>query len=809
MKQLKYIIVLIIQILLLLPNSYAIGKSNAIIHRYQGRLIFNIDKNWKFHEGRLMGAEKLTYNDSVWTIVNIPHDWRIHDQYNKNNIDMNGYLPRGIGWYRKRLDINPDDSISDIYVDFQGVFRNCTVWINGKKAGFHHSGYTGFVLNITNLIDFHSDNNVMAVLVDDLGNLPKVGKMQKNAKIGTVSGQEGWWYEGYGIYRHVNLVKVNKIHISTWGTFVHTKKITQNQAWVETELEVTNHYKNPVDVILNTTLFDPKGKQAATVVSRCEIDGMSATHVYQDAIVIHPKLWSPESPNLYKAITTVSYRNAIVDKYTTVFGIRWFKFSANHGFFLNGKHLELQGMNLHQDFGGLGWALPDRANIKDVEIAKQMGCNIIRSAHNDASPALLNACDSIGMLVWMETRYLDTTYYAISSLRDMIHRDRNHPSIICWSLANSGGNNDMGLTRSLQMLNDVAKKEDPSRPTAFACEADGNPNKSGFAFVTDIMGYNGGGMGRDDRDHALFPQRKMLISEYSSGRGTRGIYKQENVGHMLDTLGDGRIVTRSANFLSIYDLCLSHEEEWRHVARRQYLAGGIMWSGIEYLGESYSGWPIVSSQFGVLDMARFKKDAYYFYLQEWTHKPMVHIFPHWNWKIGDTINVWGYSNCDKVELFLNGKSLGIKKRVPFGHMAWKIPFYPGTILAKGIDNDSVVVETKVRTAGLASKLSMSTDRPVIKADGNDICFVTINVCDKEGTLVPIANNIIEIEVTNGKLLGLCSGNPMSHDDPSTNTMNAFNGKLLAIIQSSNTPGEIIIKARSENLKTTSILVKAK
>lgn len=771
------------------------------------RMNINIDKGWKFHKGKLTGAELLGFDDSGWNKVDVPHDWRIHEERNKDNSPYNGFLPNGIGWYRKVLDIKPEYRGSRINVEFDGVFRNCTVWLNGKKAGSHLSGYTGFVLDITDLVDFSSSRNVMAVLVDNL--TPAAGRGHTGSEVWWSAGSEGWWYEGFGIYRHVKLIVTNPIHISTWGTFVYTDNVSEKSAVVKVKTSITNDTDNPKDLVLNTIIFSPNGKRVATMSGKCRVDGKSDVEVQQETVVSNPNLWSTDNPNLYKTVTEVYSGGVVVDSYETPFGIRWFEFTSDKGFFLNGKHIQLRGMNIHNDYGGLGSALPDRANYQTLEVAKEMGVNIIRSSHNDAAPSLMRACDEMGILLWAETRYLGSDDYSISSLVDMIRRARNHPSIICWSLANTGGSDDINETKKLQVMNDCAHKEDPTRPTAFGCEGNGDPYESGFALVTDIMGYNGGGMGKDDRDHALYPNRKMLISEFSSGRGARGNYKRKIMGRNgLETFGDGRIMSRDGQLTSIYELCRSHEKEWSHIAERPYLAGGFMWSGIEYGGET-NGWPVVTSQFGVLDLCRFKKDTYYYYLQEWTDKPMVHIFPYWNWKEGDTIDVWCYSNCDEVELFLNGKSLGRKAKIPLSHIEWKVSFHAGVLSAKGFSKGAVVAETEVKTAGESYRLSTSADRKSIKADGDDLSFITVKVCDKDGNMVPTADNVIEVEITGGKLLGVCSGNPMSHEDPGAGKAKAFNGMLLAVVQSYDRAGKISVKVKSEGLEPDSIVLKAK
>ena len=762
------------------------------------RVNINIDKDWKFNKGSLTGAESLGFDDAGWNKVDVPHDWRISEEYNENNPRNNGYLPRGVGWYRKELDIKPNYSKCRIYLEFEGVFRNSTIWVNGNKAGSHLAGYTGFVLDITDLVDFNSGKNVMAVFVDNINRDP-----------GTQGGggSEGWWYEGYGIYRHVKLIITNPVHVSTWGTFVSTEHVSKNDALVKVKTSITNDNDKYQEAVLKTSIYNPSGKLEAFISDNFWINGKSTTEVQQEILVLNPNLWSPEHPKLYKSVTEVLSGGNLVDSYETVFGIRWFEFTSDKGFFLNGKHLQLRGMCLHHDYGGLGCALPDRANYHTVEVAKEMGVNFIRSAHNDAAPSLMKACDELGMFLMAETRYLGKDDHSISSLISLIRRARNHPSIISWSLANTGGSDDIRQTEILQVMNNYAKKEDPTRPTAFGCEGNGDPNKSGFAFVTDIMGYNGGGMGKDDRDHVLYPDRKMIISEYSSGRGARGNYKIEEVGE-TETLGDGRIVSRSGQLTSIYDLCRSHEREWRHIAERPHLAGGAMWSGIEYLGET-NGWPIVSSQFGVLDVCRFRKDAYYYYLQEWTEKPMVHIFPHWNWKEGDTIDVWSYSNCDDVELFLNGKSLGKCAKVSRGHIEWKVPFQAGVLSARGFINGIMVAEAEVKTAAEPNRLKIFADRKSIKAEGDDLSFITVNVCDKDGNMVPTADHVIDVEVSGGKLLGVCSGNPMSHEDPGAGKIKAFNGMLLAVVQSFDSAGNILVKVKSEGLEPNEIIIEVK
>ncbi|MDD5707320.1 MAG: DUF4982 domain-containing protein, partial [Kiritimatiellae bacterium] len=450
----------------------------------------------------------------------------------------------------------------------------------------------------------------------------------------------------------------------------------------------------------------------------------------------------------------------------------------------------------------------DRANARTVEVLKAMGANTIRSSHNPAAPSLMEACDRLGMLLWAETRNLYVEKGALDDLRDLIRRDRNHPCIIVWGLANTAGSPDGRLTACLRQLNELAHQIDPGRPTAVGLEGNAGANDNGFAMVTDVVGYNGGGMGIDDRDHRLYPRRCMLHSEYSSGTGARGIYARTAPANAeLETFGDGRVMARSGQYASSYDLCLSHEKEWLHIAQRPWLAGGLMWSIVEYRGET-NGWPVVTSQFGALDLCRFPKDVYYYYQKEWTTRPMLHLFPHWTWpgREGQRIEVWCYSNCDTVDLFLNGdKVRGIPHFLQHGaswpHLYWDVPYAPGTLCAEGRIDGKVVCRQEIRTAGAPTSLRLAADRTHIRADGEDVSFVTIRVHDDQGEPVPTAGVPVTVEVTgNGRLLGLSSGDPSSHESEKGSTVKTFNGLCLAIVQSNGQTGTVRVAASASGFE---------
>ena len=756
------------------------------------RLKLPLDSQWSFQQGDPAGAERADFDDRSWHPVELPHDWAVDQPISEANPRYNGFYPRGVGWYRRRLELDSSFAGRQVYLEFEGVYRNSTLWVNGRKVGSHESGYTGVVYNLTPYLHFGSQSNVLAVRVDG-----REG--------------EGWWYEGNGIYRHAWLIATEKIHIANWGTFITTPQVSATSAVVTARITLQNDTAADQICRLKTEVVDALGQTVAKKETQGHVSANSSRDLKQEATIANPHLWSPETPYMYGAKTEVFVDGKMVDVYETPFGVRWFQFTADRGFFLNGRSLQLRGMCIHHDFGGLGVALPDRANEKTVEIMKQMGCNFLRSAHNDPAPSLLNACDRLGLLVWAETRYLGPSNTAALPLRNLIRRDRNHPCILCWSLANTAGSKDGRETVYLKELNEVAHQEDSSRPTAFACEGNADANANGFALVTDIMGYNGGGMGIDDRDHKLYPQRKMLVSEFSSGRGARGVYEEKILARITtEKLGDGRTVTNAGQYFSTYDLCRSHEAEWSHIAQRPWLGGGAMWSGIDYGGET-CGWPMVTSQFGVLDRARFPNDAYYYYLQEWTTNAMVHLFPHWTWpgKEGQDIEVWCYSNCEAVELFLNGKSLGAKPCRPLTHLAWKVPYQPGTLSARALKERKVVCTDEVKTAGAPARIQLVSDRNAIAPDGRDLSFVTARILDEHGNIVPVANNEIAVSITgSGRLRGLCSGDPASHENPNAGRMKAFNGLLLAIIQNDGHSGDIVVAASSPGLSSDPVRIKS-
>ena len=749
-----------------------------------------IDRQWEFRR---------TGNDnSQWRLLDLPHDWAIEEDFDKSNCSArvieeghleyrhDSYLPRGTGSYRKKLEIPVCYDHQQIFLEFEGVFGESILYADGKKVGENHSGYTGKIYDITALA---AGKTSVEISMD-----VSAEKMQ------------GWWYEGAGIYRHVHLIVKPACYILPWGIAVNTPEISGDHAKVALDIDIANALHETAGNI-SVKLFAPDGKIAAEKSITRQLSGNGSSSVSLEFMLDKIIRWDVESPQLYSAEVTLTTPGGSETEKVS-FGIRELKFTPDQGFFLNGRHLQLRGGNIHHDFGGLGTALPDRAHEKNVEILKEMGCNIIRSSHNPAAPALMDACDRLGMLFWAETRNLHTDRGGVEDLTALIRRDRNHPSIILWGLANIAGakNGNRSLTDKLQILHDTAKKLDPLRPTAVGLEGNADANANCFAMVTDVVGYNGGGIGIDDRDHEKFPDRCMIISEFASGRGARGIYKAEKISDAVETLGDGRVFPCDGCRATEQDLIHAHIKEWTHIIPRKHLAGGLMWSAIEYRGETCS-WPIVTSQFGALDICRFPKDVFYYYQKLWTNQPVVHIFPPWNHDVpeGQMVEICCFSNCDYVEISLNGKIIPgfpqyLQQGSSFPYLNWRIPFEKGEIIAIGKKDGVEVCRQILRTPGKPAQLKISADREILKADGEDLSFLRIDLLDANGTFVPDGREKLHVSVSGaGKLRGICSGDPASHEKESASEMYTFSGSLLAIIQSSDTPGEISVEVTGEKM----------
>ena len=753
-------------------------------------------KDFGFGSGRSGGFQKtggflapssLAYDDSDWTPVDLPHDWAIRLPFkNDPALASKGSYPLGrdypetsVGWYRRVVDIPAADAGRRISVEFDGAYRETMVVFNGNYIGRHSGGYDPFSFDLTDFA-LPGGPNVLLVRVD-----------------ATLS--DGWFYEGAGIYRHVWLVKTAPVHVRKWGTLA-AASVQSGQATVAIRTEVENQGKAPANARIISTILDPSGKEVGKTASAPSPVPVLGEHTYEQQVVVRqPALWSLEQRNLYRLVTEVESGGTVTDRYETRFGIRDLKFDPAQGFLLNGKPVKVKGTCNHQDHAGVGVALPDALQHFRVRKLQEMGCNAIRTSHNPPTPELLDACDELGMLVLDETRMLSSNPEGLAQFENVVRRDRNHPSVFIWSMGNeeSVSVTETGL-KILTTMKATARKHDTSRPISIAPPPAGDYMGRGGLAVCDVMGYNYADP-QAEAWHKNNPTVAIVGTENVSAVGTRGQY----------------VTDRAKGTVSSYDPYTttgraSAEGWWRFVSARPYISGGFVWTGFDYRGEpSPYQWPNISSQYGVIDTCGFPKDTFYYYQSWWTPKPVLHLFPHWNWPglEGQEIAVWVHSNLDRVELFLNGQSLGAKDMQKDQHLAWLVKYAPGTIEARGYKEGKQVLTAKRETTGAPARLVLRADRTEIKADGEDVAICTVEVQDAQGRIVPITENDVAFKVTGpGEIIGTGNGDPTNHQpDPGPNRK-AFAGLCMAIVQSGKAAGTLRVEATSPGLPAASAAI---
>jgi len=775
-------------------------------------------KNWQFFLGDIPNGQSQDLNDSEWRTLNLPYDWSIEGEFSKDNPATigGGALPGGIGWYRKTFTIPESDKDRLIFIDFDGVYRNSEVWINDHYLGKRPYGYSSFRYELTPFLKYGDERNVLAVKVDN--------SQQPNSR----------WYSGSGIYRNVWLVTTHKIYVDHWGTFITTPEVTEQSATVNIKIKIRNSERQDQQVTIKTVVVDKNGNNITDVSSEHSILQNEKFETHQNLIISEPILWSIENPNLYKAITIVEHNGKVCDAYETTFGIRSFYFDVDKGFFLNGEPVKIKGVCNHHDLGCLGAAVNTRAIQRQLDILKEMGVNGIRTSHNPPAPELLDLCDEMGFIVMDEafdmwkkgkTKYdysLDWDDWHKKDLEDMVLRDRNHPCIFVWSIGNEvveqWDKEDSSGTVIAKELVSIVKNLDTTRPITANCNDQDTLNPVIRSGALDLIGYS-----YAHNNYHLFPEvypgKKFIASETTSALATRGHYDMPS-----DTIRrwpprwdlpllDGNL----DNTCSSYDNCSApwgstHEETWKIIKKHDFLSGMYIWTGFDYLGEPTPyPWPSRSSYFGIVDLAGFPKDAYYMYQSEWTDKPVLHVFPSWNWKEGDTIDVWAYTNCYEVELFLNDKSVGRKKKTGDDlHLMWRLPFTPGTLKAVGYADGKEIITSVQKTAGTPARIVLEADRNIITADGRDLSFITVKVLDKNNILVRYADNLISFEISGeGNIVGVDNGLQTSHESFKMNYRKAFNGMCLVVIQSSEKAGRITLETISEELKGASLEIETK
>lgn len=680
------------------------------------------------------------FDDRAWRKLNLPHDWAVEQPFSKEASFSHGFKAigrnfpeRSVGWYRKSFTVPQSDLGRKIFLEFDGVFRNSIVWINGHYLGTEPSGYNSFFYDISDYLNY-GGNNVIAVRVD-------------------ATMEEGWFYEGAGIYRHVWLTKTAPLHVAANGTFV-TTLVSNSSAGITAKTNIINEERSERSFSLVQTIVNAIGKTVATArKDNLKLLPFQEQEFQSNLNLTNPTLWDLDNPYLYKLVTQVYSGSMEADRYETTFGIRTIRFDAKEGFFLNGKSVKLKGTNNHQEHAGVGSAILDELQYYRIKALKAMGSNAYRCSHNPPTTELLDACDRLGMLVIDENRLMGTNGQMYGDLKKLMIRDRNHPCIISWSIGNEEWaieNNNIGA-RIATTMQAYVKSLDSTRPVTAGISGG---FKSGISDVLEIMGYNYMGNGDIEDHHKRFPNQPSMGTEEGSTFATRGIY----------------VTDPQKQYIAAYDkkprpTFYSIEEGWNFYAARPYLAGMFIWTGFDYRGEpTPHGWPSITSYFGMMDLCGFPKDNVYYLRSWWTDQPTLHLLPHWNLKgqEGKEIDVWAYSNCDEVELFLNKKSLGKQSMKVNGHLEWKVKYAPGTLEAVGYKKGKRIIADIIKTSGEPASIQITPHKSALNANGEDISVITISVNDKNGVLVPTAGNEISFSINGpGKIIGVGNGDPTS------------------------------------------------
>ena len=721
---------------------------------------------------------KAKFDDSKWRNLNLPHDWAVELPFVRDEEQKShGYKPLGrrypessVGWYRREFEIAASDLGKRISVEFDGAFRDVLIFVNGCFIGRNNNGYAPFSFDLTDFLSYGAKNYIVARVDASFG--------------------DGWFYEGAGIYRHVWLTKTDALHLGKWESTVRTKpKNDTATVWLGTS--VVNEGKDAETASVRWEILDASGKTVVTAEAPAQqIAADGAVSFEAVATIMRPVLWSVERPNLYTAVVTVKSGDKVRDAERVSFGVRTVKFDADHGFFLNGESLKIQGTCNHQDHAGVGAAVPDRLQWFRLGVLREMGCNAVRTSHNMPTPEWVEGCDRMGLMMMCETRQMSSSPEGLAQLETMIKRYRNSPSIILWSIGNEENQlQDDMAEEGAKIAGTMVRRCHELDPTRVVSAAVNGNNKKGVSEAFDIIGFNYY-LQYPDEYHKNNSKKAIYGSETASAISTRGEYT----------------TSRLRNTIRAYDTSEpgwgeTAEQWWTFYGTRDWEAGGFAWTGFDYRGEPTPyGWPSINSQFGIVDMCGFPKDTFYYYKSWWGKEPVLHLFPHWNFegREGDEISIWAHSNLDEVELFVNGKSLGSQKVPRLGHVEWKARYEPGVIEARGSKGGKVLLTEKRETTGPAVAIRLTADRTEIDADGEDVAVLKVEALDKEGRAVPTADNFIGFKVSgNGTLIGVGNGDPNCQESDKEPMRSLFNGLAQVIVQSTKREGEIHIKAVKE------------
>jgi beta-galactosidase len=782
----------------------------------------SMDPGWRFTLADPAGAEQPGFDERAWRRLDLPHDWSIEGTPRQDAPagGRGGYFPTGIGWYRKAFRMPARAAGAEAWLEFDGVYMNSDVWINGFHLGRRPYGYSSFAYDVTRHLV--AGVNVVAVRVDN--------SRQPNSR----------WYSGSGIYRHVWLSVVAPLHVGHWGTYVTTPRADSAGADVVVRTRVENDQAAPRRSVLRLLIVDGAGREVARSDTSFLLAAAQQVQLEQRLHVASPRLWSVEVPNLYTLRTAVLDGGRPADETSTTFGVRTIAYDKDRGFLLNGVPVKLRGVNLHHDGGAVGAAVPEAVWQRRLLVLKAMGANAIRTSHNPPAPEFLDLCDRLGFLVMAEAFDEWTIgkvpegyhqYFAAWSERDVtdfIHRDRNHPSIVLWSAGNEiGEQSTPDGAQVLRRLVDMFHREDPTRPVTTGNDnivADGHPATAAFLNGEDVVGYNYVDRWHERREIFAEPDRHDHPEWKMVGTESGSIFQSFDEQY---SLGDDPAVVRP-NYTSGMTQA---ERLWKWVMLHDYFAGDFMWTGVDYIGES--AWPFKGFASGATDITGRPKDAYYLYQSLWTDRPVLHLFPHWNWagRVGQVIPVLAYTNCNSVELFLNGRSLG-EKRIEFPaqgtsggwnsyaqpvvrattndlHLSWDVPYEPGILRAVGKRRDGTVAcNAELRTAGPPAAIRLSPDRDTVTAAPGDVALVTFEIVDSGGTVVPTADDLVRFAVTGGSIVALDNADLQDHDPYQSDHRHAFNGRGLAILRATQ-PGLLTLTASANGLRGASVTIRVR
>lgn len=760
---------------------------------------FSLDRDWKFFNGDIplpetnshtvsymaskaggaIGAASPDFNMDAWEDVNLPHDWAVYNEFEEKWGPANGYKKRGKGWYKKQFRLDESDRDKQILIEFGGIASHSVIYMNGSVAGRNFCGYNSFTVDVTDMAVYGDQINELAVFVD-----------------ATVI--EGWWYEGAGIYRHVNLYKKNPLHIAHWGVFVHPEKKSADVWDAVTDTTIENSSYEKKNFKLRSYILNNEDNIVGKDETEFFVEGGSKTEIHQNILTYSPYLWDIDAPNLYTMVSELYEGDTLIDKQENKFGFRTISIDADNGFSLNGRRVQLYGTCNHQDHAGVGVAVPDSINEYRIKLLKEMGSNAYRCAHGNPSPEILDFCDKYGMLVMDENRNFNSSPDGIKQVQDMVMRDRNHPSVIMYSIFNEEPLQGTPQGRKLAArLRCEIEKLDNTRFTLGAMNT-GVTADGGACDLLDITGFNYITHTYDDF-REKYPHMPMLGSENDSAFETRGVYKTDHEKHVIDCYD-----SEAAPWGNTY------RDGFKQIAERPHIMGMFIWTGFDYRGEPTPfEWPSISTQFGIMDTCGFKKDAFYLNKAFFTSEPMIHILPHWNWNDGEEVRVMTHTNCEEAELFLNGKSLGRKTVDKYDMADWNVSFEKGELKMVGYRDGHEVCSDTVHTSGTLKSLSIIPSRDFIFADCDDAIAFNIAGVDENNFTVPTANNLISFSCEGGEILGVGNGDPNSHEADKSDKRRLFNGLCQVIVKQIDGADSVTLTASADGIEAVSFTVPAK